>query len=624
MFFSIELFFIKSTACIFLVINFGLGEECGKIKNMGKEIKIIINGRKIKAKQGQTVLETALENGIEIPALCFHSDLKVKGNCRLCVVEINRVCQDNPEQKPCIETACSTKVEPGMQITTESPALRKLRTINLELLFSQHKEECTDCVWNSNCQLLSLARKYKLEITRFSDRKEKLPVYDFGPSPNEDSGGKPALLFDSSKCIDCRHCVEVCEKQDVCYLELAEKEHFHTVLPSKTRKCIFCGQCIMHCPSGAFEGIGEFEDIEEPLQNKNKVVVFQIAPAIRTSIGEEFKLKPGSIMLGQLAAGLRKLGVNKIFDTSVGADFTTFEEAEESLKRMAKGENLPMFSSCCPAWVRFIEVYYPSLIPHFSTARSPQVILGGLIKTYWAKKEKIAPENIIVVSVMPCVAKKYEISRKELKVDGLPPIDYVLTTRELAHLFRKHKIDLPNLKPEPFDAPFGEPSGAGVIYGASGGVMESALRTAYAKMEKGKKPKIEFGPVRGQEGLKTAQFKMCGRKVKVAVANGLDNALKIIQGLDKEFKDYACIEVMACPGGCIGGGGQPVPADKKSRQERAKPLYEIDKKSKVRVPTENPLVKRVYKDFLTNKMIIKKICHTHYSLKDEQSSKRTH
>jgi NADH-quinone oxidoreductase subunit G/NADP-reducing hydrogenase subunit HndD len=563
-----------------------------------KILSLKINGKQVNAKEGQTILEIAQENGIEIPSLCHHPDLSNKADCRLCLVTINNC--------PTPAMACSTKAQKGMEIVTDSPELERLRKINLELIFSQHKEECNDCVWQPNCYMLELARKYRVEINRFPDRKTNFPCHAF-----QAAEGKPILEFDSSKCIDCRNCVEVCQKQQINHLQIVKRNNLQEIAPNQQNPCVFCGQCIMHCPAGAFESVGEFEDIEKPLTQKGKIVVFQFAPAVRTSIGEEFGVASGADLTGQITAGLKQLGANFVFDVSCGADFTTIEEAKESLERLQKNETLPMFSSCCPAWVRYIEVYHPHLIPHFTTVRSPHIILGGILKTYWAPKKKIAPQDLFVVSIMPCVAKKYEISREELKLNSLLPVDYVLTTRELARLFKKHKIDLAKIEPEPLDNPFGSYSGAGVIYGASGGVMESALRTAYAKITGGQ-TQIEFKPIRGQAGLKTATISLGKQKVKVAAANGLDNALKIINGLDKEFKDYACIEVMACWGGCIGGGGQPLPTNAKIRKARAEGLYQIDSKLPIRLAHENPAVKKFYQDYLKNSELIHQICHTTY------------
>jgi iron-only hydrogenase group A len=561
-------------------------------------INISINGKKIKAQQGKTILEIARENGIDIPSLCYHPDVSPKAGCRLCLVQIAG--QKNPQ------TACSTIAENGMDIITDSPELRNLRKINLELLFAQHKEECGDCVLRYNCQFLKLAREFEVEIARFADRKSGFPIYKFGP----------AVIFDSSKCIDCRNCVEICKKQGVGYLELEKKNGFYQITPSKTKECIFCGQCITHCPVGAFEAFGEFEEIEKPLQTKDKIIVFQFAPSIRTSIGEEFNLPEGEIVTEKIVGAIKQLGVNYVFDVSVGADFTTFEEAKEMLAKIQGEKSSLLFSSCCPSWVRFVEKYYPEFIANIATAKPPHIILGGLLKTYWAKKQNIPPENILVISVMPCVAKKYEIQRKEMLVGKIQPVDYVLTTRELAFLLKKHSIDLKNVKPQKADEPFGAPSGAGVIYGASGGVMESAIRAAQ-KIMGIKEMDIsdwskEINSLRGQEGIKKAEFNFLGKKIKVAVVNGTGNAKIILKELKQNPKAYDCVEVMACPGGCVGGGGQPLPQTKKTRQNRANSLYKIDEKKNVRIANENPVVQKIYKEFLTTEKIIQKICHTRY------------
>ena len=567
-----------------------------------KRFNIFINGKKLLAKEGNTILEVAKENKIDIPTLCYHSDLTTKATCRICVVEI--------EGQKGLMTSCSTKAEPEMKILTDSPKVRRARKINLELIFAQHCEECNDCVLNYNCQLLRLAEKYKVKITRFEDRKKNYPEYQFGP----------AVFFDSKKCIDCRNCIEACALQNVNFLELESGELFNKVVPSNKNNidCIYCGQCIVHCPVGALEAVGEFEDVEKPLREKGKKVIFQIAPSIRSSIGEEFNMEPGSVVTEQIVAGIKKLGAYMVFDTSTGADFTTTEEAKELMEKLKKGCG-PCLSSCCPAWVKFLEFNFPELLPNVATTRSPQSILGGLIKTYWAEKEKINPKDIIVVSVMPWVAKKYEIKRKELEINGLAPVDYVLTTRELARLFKNHKINLKTIKPIKIDNPLGDYSGAGVIYGASGGVMESALRTALDITENKKLPKLEFKEVRGMERVKKAKVKIGKKTVKVAVVNGMQDALKIIEEIKKNPKAYDAIEVMACPGGCIGGGGQPLPADSEIRRKRAESLYKIDDKKKLRLAHKNPVVEKVYAEFLTSKDIIHNICHTKYSRKSKEN-----
>lgn len=540
-------------------------------------MKIRINNKDFDCKKGEVVLDVALRNGIKIPAVCRHTDLEPQNSCRLCLVEI---------KGKGLQTSCSTKVENGMEISTESAEIKRLRKINLELLFSQHIEQCSECNWSYKCKLLELARKYEIKITKFNDRKKDFPTYQFGPS----------VVFDSSKCIDCKNCIAMCQKQGVGFLDNKEKDGFFCTVPGQTKECVYCGQCITHCPSGAFEEVSSIKEVEEALKKGN--VVFQFAPAIRSSIGEEFNLPHGSITTGKLVAALRKLGAKKVFDVSFSADITTIEEGGELIERLSEDKNLPMFTSCCPSWVRYVEVYKPELIKHLTSVRSPHIILGGLIK--------MSEDNPIVVSIMPCVSKKYEITREELKIDGVKPVDYVLTTRELGRMIRKNKIDFEKLEERDPDYPWGEATGAGVIYGATGGVMESALRTVYEKITGKSLGDINLKSVRGLKGVKEAEIKIGKRKVRVAVINGLGN----IDGLD--YKKYDYIEVMACPGGCIGGGGQPIPIDDEIRKKRAESLYIIDKKKKIRLAHESPFVEKAYREHLKNKRIIHKICHTTY------------
>lgn len=569
-----------------------------------KSIKITINGKEISCFEGQKLLEVAIENGIDIPNLCYHSDLEPKASCRLCIVEI--------AGRRGYQTSCSTNAEDGMVVNTENEEISKLRKTNLELIFSQHNEKCNDCIKSEDCRMLHLAQKYDVNISRFSDRKKDFPEMNFGPS----------IYFDSSKCIDCKNCVEVCAKQNVKFLEVREEGVFFQICPSqnKNKDCVYCGQCVVHCPTGALQEVDSIKDVEEAMRDANKTVVFQIAPAVRTSIGEEFGMGYGVVATEKIAAGIRKIGIENVFDVSVAADIVTMEEASELIERVSSGGVLPMFTSCCPAWVKYLEFYHPELIPNLTSVRSPQVLFGGLTKTFWAAQKGIDPKNIFVVSIMPCTAKKYEIKRKENLVDGLDPVDAVLTTHELACLLKKNGIDLKNIEPEALTPLWGDATGAGIIYGTSGGVTESALRTAIYKLT-GKNPEtLEFFAVRGLQESKEASVKIGDLTLSVAVVNGLSNAEKLIEKIKDNPGLYHYIEVMACPGGCIGGGGQPMPTDSKIRKLRSEGLYKIDQGKKKRLAHESESVKGIYNDYLNNKENIHKVCHTKYGKKEKENS----
>lgn len=556
------------------------------------KIKIKINGRDIFCDEGTTIGHAAWENGIEIPGLCFHPDFSVKANCRVCVVEI--------AGRKNLATACSTEAEDGMEIVTDSERVRRSRNLNLEMIFAEHIEKCPTCVWRLSCKLLEYADKYKIEIKRFSDRKGRRKTYKFAN----------AVEIDGSQCIDCRNCLDACNKlQKINFLELKGKGISQEIVPadensglaflrkSKKRDCIYCGQCAVHCPVGAAQEQTQYQLVEKVLADKNKVVVAEFAPSIRVSIGEEFGLPHGKIVSGQVVAALKQLGFNYVFDVNFGADITTMVEAEELIQKIKNNGVLPMLTSCCPAWVKYVEFYRPDLIPNLTAARSPQIHSGGITKTYWAEKIKIKPKNIIVVSIMPCTAKKFEAGRAEMKINGNFPVDYCLTTRELAMMIKKNKIDFKKLKPAAADNPLGEASGAAAIYGASGGVMESALRTAEYLLRTAqdsvcaqtKKPlklcnsRIEFKEARGMAGVKEAELDLAGKKLRIAVVNGIGNVGPALDKLD----NYDYVEVMACPDGCIGGGGQPIPTNAAIRKKRLQSLYEIDAKSKIRKAHEN-------------------------------------
>ena len=569
------------------------------------KIRFKIDGKDVEGSEGETILQVARRSGIKIPAVCYHSDLEQETSCRLCLVSV--------AGRRGFFTSCSTPVEEGIEVTTNSPEIKKERQTNLELLFAQHIEKCGDCARSNNCNLLELAKEYEIKITEFKDRKAGYPVYQFGPS----------IIFDTSKCVDCHNCVQMCKKQGVGFLNIEKHGSFFDVAPSDDpeKDYIYCGQCLSLSPSGGFDQVDAIKDVEKNLEDKDKFVVFEFAPSIRSSIGEEFGMAQGSIVLGQMIAGMKKLGGYKVFDVSVGADVTTIEESEELIERIKENKGLPMFTACCPSWVKYVEFYYPEFIPQLTTVKSPHIILGGIIKTYFAKKENIDPKKIVVVSIMPCTSKKFEITRGELDIDGLKPVDYILTTHELATMFKSKGIDLKTIKQEEADAPWDLPTGAGVIYGATGGVTESALRTAYFKLTGENLKDLEFRQIRGMDEAKTAAVKIGDVTIKIAVLNGLGNAKKMLEKLKEEPRLYDYIEVMSCPGGCIGGGGQPLPTDKETRKARAMALYEIDSKKDLRLAHESPIIKSLYEDFFSSKEMTEKICHTKYSSKKKDIRK---
>lgn len=536
-----------------------------------KKIKIKLNGQTVFCDEGETIMKAARTAGINIPGLCGHPDLPIKANCRVCVVEISG--------RRNLTTSCSTRVCEGMEIFTESERVKRARNANLELIYAEHVEKCATCIWRFECRLLKFAEKYKLLITTFRDRKGKRKKYKFAN----------AVEIDGTQCIDCRNCVDACSLlQNIHYLELDGKGVNQEVVPTRKKniKCILCGQCAVHCPVSAAQEQAQWENVEGIIKNKaknGKVVIAQFAPAVRVSIGEDFGLPHGSVVTGQIVSGLRALGFDHVFDVNFSADITTIVEAGELLERIGKGGKMPMITSCCPGWVNYAEIYHPEVLPHLTTSRSPHIHGGGVIKTYWAEKMGIKPKDIVVVSVMPCTAKKYEASRKEMTINGLRPVDHVLTTREFSFMLKKNNIDLGKLKKDKADNPLGEYSGAAAIFGGSGGVMESALRTAHVMACGDKKSgicrsRIDYKAVRGLKGVKEATVAVAGKMLRVAIVNGIGNIEPVLE--HKQKYDY--IEVMTCPGGCIGGGGQPIPTCQEIRAKRLAALYEIDQKSKIR------------------------------------------
>lgn len=561
-------------------------------------MKIKINNQEFKALPGQTILEAARANGFSIPTLCDHPDLEVKANCRVCLIEV--------KDRKKLMTACSTLISEGMEIQTDSPRVKKARNLNLELLFANHSKKCATCSSLFNCKLLGYARRYKIVGNRFSDRKSRRKTYLFAN----------AVEVDNSQCIDCRNCLESCDKQGIGYLEMSNDGIEQEIKPvsNKSKACVYCGQCALHCPAAAAQEQSPVVEIEKLLASSTKIMTAQFAPAVRVSIGEEFGIKPGVDLTKQINTSLKDLGFDYIFDINFGADITTMTEAEELVKRLNDKKAVwPMFTSCCPAWVAYAEFNHPELIPNLTSARSPHIHSAGAIKTYFAQKNKLNPKNIIVVSIVPCTAKKYEAIRPEMYLEGRPLVDYVITTREFAYLLKKHKIDLPKLKPSETDKLFNDGSGAAAIYGTSGGVMESALRTANALIcqssDKNKicENRLEFKEVRGMNGFKEAAYNFKGRKIKVGVVNGLGH----FKALIPKLKKYHYIEVMACPGGCIGGGGQPLSTSKDVRKLRSEGMYKIDSNKKIRKAHENKAMLEYYSWVKENKLE-KKLLHTKF------------
>ncbi len=549
-------------------------------------ITITVNNKQYKTEKGKQLLGMLRDLNINVPALCYHPDFGPEENCRLCLVEINGK----------ITTSCNAVTKEGMVVNTDTEEILALRKTNAELLIANYEGTNENFAKTLLKEISCTARV--CETSKMKPRKTSRGKFHFGD----------ILDFDLKKCVDCRNCIKACQAQGVCAITIKNYGFKEEITKRDNRFCVFCGQCLAHCPSGAISvNPTMYNTVTELLSRKDKkpVMVAQIAPAVRAAIGEAFGLPYGTIATEQLTESLKKLGFDYVFDTAVAADLTTVEEAKELVKQIQTKENLPMFTSCCPGWVRYLGVYFPKLLPHLTTVHSPQMIMGGLIKWHWAAKKGIPKENIHVVSIMPCLAKKWESSRPEFTIDGIRRVDSVLTTVEIAKLIKEKNIDIPSLKGVPMDDPLGTPTGAGVIFGASGGVMVAALRSAFFLLT-GKNPEIlEFKEMKELDGYKTMIVNAPNLSLRVAAIDGLGNVGKIIAKL----KDFDYIEVMACRGGCIGGGGQPVPVNDEIRKKRAASLFNIDQVATIRFAHDNPTVKALYNDFLTSDEIIHKICH---------------
>ena len=554
-------------------------------------VKLTINGIPVEVPAGSTVLEAAREAGVRIPTLCYLKDINEIGACRMCLVEVKGARS--------LVTSCVYPVTEGMEVFTNTPAVQRSHRATLELLLSNHRKDCLSCPRSTDCELQALCREYGVDEYKFGR-------FDLQPQIDDSA---VHLIRDNSKCILCRRCVAVCRKNQYVGVIGPNDRGFDSHIgcsfdmPLADTSCIHCGQCITVCPTGALTERDDTGKVWEALTDPEKHVVVGTAPSVRAQLGECFGMPVGTNVEGKMVTALRRLGFDKVFDVDTAADLTIMEEGTEFLDRLKNGGKLPMITSCSPGWVKFCETYYPDMIENLSSCKSPQGMFGALIRSYYAEKHGLDPENIVIVSIMPCTAKKFEVSREELSENGLPDIDVSLTTRELADMIRKAGLMFTDLPDEEFDPFLGIASGAGHIFGATGGVMEAALRTVYEVVTGEACPSVDFHEVRGTADIKEAEYDLAGTKVRVAVTSGLSNAAALLDRVKSGQANYDFIEVMACPGGCVNGGGQPhQPGDIRNftdlRADRAKALYSEDAAMTLRKSHENPVIKDLYDSYL--------------------------
>ncbi len=569
-------------------------------------INLKINGIAVSVPEGSTILQAAKLANIRIPTLCYLKDVQCVGSCRMCLVEATGARG--------LVAACVHPVSEGMEVRTNTPKVRKSRKTTIELILSTHKKKCLSCARSMNCELQKLALEYNAEEDKFGTDHDIMPIDDLSAS----------VVRDNSKCIMCTRCVAACEHQTIGAIGPQNRGYAKVIgspygVSLSVTPCVNCGQCVVACPVGALYEKSAVADVWGAIVDPDKEVVFFTAPSVRATLGEAFGLPVGTNVEGKMVNAIKQLGDVKCFNMDTTADLTIMEEANELLDRLNKGGVTPMFTSCCPGWIKFAEHYYPELLPNLSSCKSPQEMFSALLKTYYCQKNGIDPKKLYVVSVIPCTAKKFEVTREEL--GGYT--DVALTTRELAKMIKEAGIDFANIGDAEYDLPFGEASGAGAIFGATGGVMEAALRTAAYKLGGSGAP-VEFREVRGTEGVKEAEYKVGKATVKVAVASGLGNARKVIEAIKSGEKDYTFVEIMACPGGCINGGGQPYVHDEirnniDLKAVRAQALYDYDSERKMRCSHENPAVENLYTDFLgaPNSHKAHELLHTTYAKRDK-------